>query len=762
MVRRRPRAARRQRRPRLPARLLAPQHPGPAPPRRRRRPRRRRHLPPRRRPRRHRQPRTPCPPPPSPAPPLLDAWWTALQRLAHEAPDCVALAAAQAPALLADPSGVLAQNFVAAGLKAYAADRTRRRAFFALEDPWARTLLTRRPGLPGFDALARTLTAYAAALWGPTPILRAAPPSVKHGSDAARPRATISGPVVLLPATPDPDAAPTAASARALYRATVAHAGAHLALPPVQHQVGDLKPLQLALITLIEDARVEALALRAYPGLRRLWAPFHTAPPSGPRTAPNLMARLARALFDATHPNRASQDPDGFVAKGARLFAEAAAHSLDDPALSLRIGRILGHDLGQLRVQFNWRDYVVEPPYRDDGHHLWEPPPDAQPAQHDLHTQAARPNNRPNTPPNDDAQPKTEPTPTPQQWPVAPATKRRTSAASSSPPTPNGIPPSPPSAPTGPRSEKSPPAPPTRPRSAPPSPPSLCSAAASPASSAPPPSASPPASSASPTATTSTSTPPSTPPSTYDPAAPPTPASIASPARAAATSPPCCCSTPPPPPPPQPVRAARAARPARAIARLANTARARTTFGSGPATGHNGPGPAVLDVQRLAVALLAEALDTVADPVALRAFASDGRADIRLTRIKDLTEPFDAAALARLAGLRAALSTRLGPALRHARTELAPTRAWRRLLLVLTDGEPSDIDLPDNADLIHDARRAVLQLRAAGIDVFGIVLDPAGVGSATTIFGRSNTIPISDLADLPARLAGLYFRLARR
>ena len=66
--------------------------------------------------------------------------------------------------------------------------------------------------------------------------------------------------------------------------------------------------------------------------------------------------RLSRTLFDPAHA-----DPDGFVAKARALFAEETARSLDDPALSLRVGRVLGHDLGQMRVQFNWRDYVIEP-----------------------------------------------------------------------------------------------------------------------------------------------------------------------------------------------------------------------------------------------------------------------------------------------------------------------------------------------------------------------------------------------------------------
>jgi len=170
----------------------------------------------------------------------------------------------------------------------------------------------------------------------------------------------------------------------------------------------------------------------------------------------------------------------------------------------------------------------------------------------------------------------------------------------------------------------------------------------------------------------------------------------------------------------------------------------------------------VLETERLAVALLGEAMAGLGDPFALLAFASDGRDQVRLTRIKAFAEPFAAAALARLAGLSPGLSTRLGAALRHAGTEIAAQRNFRRLILVLTDGEPSDIDVPNPEDLVEDSRRAVLGLRARGIDVFAVVLGAEGAETAGRIFGRSGHVVLRRMEDLPARLSDLYFRLSRR
>ncbi|WP_164107781.1 hypothetical protein, partial [Serratia marcescens] len=69
-----------------------------------------------------------------------------------------------------------------------------------------------------------------------------------------------------------------------------------------------------------------------------------------------------------------------------------------------------------------------------------------------------------------------------------------------------------------------------------------------------------------------------------------------------------------------------------------------------------------------------------------------------------------------MAGLQSSFSTRLGAAIRHAGVDLAGQRSYRRLLLVVTDGEPSDIDIEDRRYLVEDARKAVQSLSRLGID----------------------------------------------
>ncbi len=153
------------------------------------------------------------------------------------------------------------------------------------------------------------------------------------------------------------------------HAAAAAHATAHLVYSPASFDGTGLGPLARALAGLLEDARVEALAMRELPGLARLWRPLHTATPSLGVDVESLMQRLARALVDPGYV-----DPDPWVAKGRRLFfvdAGLGLSALRTPAEVRRAAMLLGNDLGQQRLQFNAKGHVPAPAYRDDHRWMW-------------------------------------------------------------------------------------------------------------------------------------------------------------------------------------------------------------------------------------------------------------------------------------------------------------------------------------------------------------------------------------------------------
>jgi nitric oxide reductase NorD protein len=645
--------------------------------------------------------------------PQLARWWQTMSLLSRQAPETITLIAARIGEILGPGTIDAFENFVAAGLKASSGNKARRIAFFSLQDELARRLIARDLGSVGYLEIEAELKVFLTALWGRTPLLRSFPADNSH---APQRRASIAGPLIRLP---EVYRGVHGDAARALFLAAAAHAQAHLVWGHGLFPVGTLKPLQIALVNLVEDARIETLAMRQFPGLRRLWAPYHVASPTGVIAAPTLLARLARALFDSSYV-----DDDSFVAKGRAMFAGAAPR-ITDPAISREIGMLLGNDLGQMRVQFNVKTHVVEPVYRDDGLGLWDfgenAPSSGEVVELPIDAVRVERKERP-----DQERAEREPEKTDaglgRARPVAPDHRGLEIARYPEWDHAHGIE----------RAEWTV----VREVAAPMGEPRLIEEALD----------------------------------RVD------------------------------------ILRNRIGRLVRGV-KIGRSIRlnrqheghdldidAVLDAGIALRTGREpdprvfrsstsmhrdlsalllidisestrdrlASGATILDVEQLAVAVLAEAMGKLGDPFSLLAFASDGREDVRITTVKSFNEPYDRTCTARLAGLKPGLSTRLGAALRHAAHVIGPTLSGRKLVIVLTDGEPSDIDVADPLDLVEDARRAAVGLHTAGIDAYGVVLGQIGIQAASRIFGRGRTMMVHRVEDLPNRLSELYFRLARR
>ncbi len=169
----------------------------------------------------------------------------------------------------------------------------------------------------------------------------------------------------------------------------------------------------------------------------------------------------------------------------------------------------------------------------------------------------------------------------------------------------------------------------------------------------------------------------------------------------------------------------------------------------------------VLDLTREAAALVATAIDGIGDPFAIHGFASDGRHDVHYYRFKDFAQPFDEDAKSRLAGMRGGLSTRMGAAMRHAGHHLLRQPEQRKLLLLVTDGEPADIDERDPQHLRHDTRKAVEELHTRGVLTYCLTLDPDADSYVKRIFGESHYTVVDHVQRLPERLPTLFASLTR-
>jgi len=173
-----------------------------------------------------------------------------------------------------------------------------------------------------------------------------------------------------------------------------------------------------------------------------------------------------------------------------------------------------------------------------------------------------------------------------------------------------------------------------------------------------------------------------------------------------------------------------------------------------------GGGQTVLELSQEAVSLLAWAIDHLGDPCAIAGFHSNTRHDVRFQHIKGFSERWDEAVKARVAAMQAGWSTRMGAALRHAGHYLAARKADKRILLLLTDGEPSDVDVDDAAYLRADAKRAVDELAAKGLTTYCLSLDPKADDYVSEIFGQRWRV-LDRIERLPEQLPMVYLNLTR-
>jgi len=169
----------------------------------------------------------------------------------------------------------------------------------------------------------------------------------------------------------------------------------------------------------------------------------------------------------------------------------------------------------------------------------------------------------------------------------------------------------------------------------------------------------------------------------------------------------------------------------------------------------------VLELTREAATLVATAINGIGDPFAIHGFASDGRHDVQYYRFKDFNQHFDDEAKSRLAGMKGGLSTRMGAAMRHAAKHLLKQPERRKLLLIVTDGEPADIDERDPQHLRHDTKKAVEELYTKGVLSYCLTLDPNADNYVKRIFGANNYTVIDHVDRLPEQLPLLFASLTK-
>ncbi|WP_114095497.1 nitric oxide reductase activation protein NorD [Thalassospira xiamenensis] len=167
----------------------------------------------------------------------------------------------------------------------------------------------------------------------------------------------------------------------------------------------------------------------------------------------------------------------------------------------------------------------------------------------------------------------------------------------------------------------------------------------------------------------------------------------------------------------------------------------------------------VLDVEKQALSVLAGGLDACGDEFGIFSFTSRRRDWVRINAIKNFDEEWSRSTQDRIQKLRPGYYTRLGAAIRHVGKLLGDRPHQHRLMLVITDGKPNDIDHYEGRYGIEDSRRAVRECRKAGLGLFGVTVDQRAQDYFPYIFGAGGHAIVSKLENLPAALPRIYRQL---
>lgn len=623
-----------------------------------------------------------------------------LEALNDEDAICAVSVAERLDSLLArlDVAGL--GRWIWTGLRLYARDPEQRRRYFCLEDPRAVEAMHREAAAGDLSACIPSLTLLLHGLSGLSVHVQPHHQTALNGPPL---RPVLTAGHLLLP---DDYTTLDGGDDYRLYRAAVAHAVAHLHYSPRSQPTLTLKPMSIAVVSAVEDARVERLIMRDYPGMRGWFLEFLAR---GARlrelTFASLIARMSLALMDDRY-----EDDNYWVNKARNLF-EQQADDLSDYTAFRRVGSILANDLGQMRVRFHPQQYVVPTPYRDDNSFLWDyvesnaPPPQSQ----ELQVRGRRLEYQPDevTAPTDpaDAQPRPElelgRTAYPEwdhrlslsrpDWCTvidkAPGWRGRPATAEAE----SGDAPEPLGALM--RSRRL-----SRTRR-------LrrqwegddidLNAAIE----------------------------------------------VMVDQRMDLS--------------PDPRLFMRPGSEDRVSSILVLLDLSESTNDCSAGSMHS-----IIDIEKQAALLLAQTVLHSHDRIAIHGFSSNTRAQVNYYRLLDFSAPLDERTVSMVRGAPGGYSTRMGAALRHATANFALEPGNHHCILVVTDGAPSDIDVFDPNYLIEDARAAVLEARQSAVQTYGVVLDPNADPYARRIFGWRNYRIVDDPQLLPVHLSNLYTRLS--
>jgi nitric oxide reductase NorD protein len=169
----------------------------------------------------------------------------------------------------------------------------------------------------------------------------------------------------------------------------------------------------------------------------------------------------------------------------------------------------------------------------------------------------------------------------------------------------------------------------------------------------------------------------------------------------------------------------------------------------------------IVDVEKEALLVVCEALDALGDRYGIFAFSGEGADAVAVLSLKPFDERRTLVVDRRIAALDSDRYTRLGAAIRHVTAALGREQTTRRLLLILSDGKPNDVDVYEGPYGVEDTRQAVAEARRQGVAVFCLTVDREAPRYAARVFGRGGFAILRRADELPSVVVDVLRQLVR-
>ena len=169
----------------------------------------------------------------------------------------------------------------------------------------------------------------------------------------------------------------------------------------------------------------------------------------------------------------------------------------------------------------------------------------------------------------------------------------------------------------------------------------------------------------------------------------------------------------------------------------------------------------VIDLIKDGLIVFSEALEKLQDRFAIYTFSSLKNSNVRFEIIKNFKERYTDNTRGRIDAIKAGYYTRLGAAIRESSKILDKQQSQNKLLLIISDGKPNDVDRYDGRYGMEDTKKSIEDARKLGIIPFCITIDLEAKEYLPYLFGRTGYTVVKDSKNLPKAITEIYINLTK-